>query len=119
MRTIEDIQNIHPTVIFLNESWDYVKKGKLCGLRSTTKEMQLNELQEYQIKYPLIWEKGSSKIALIQFDYYQHETEEGGKLWGYANTAYFKTKTTPQKEFIEIINGVHPGQLGYKLTPIQ
>ena len=119
MRTIKDYQNINNSFITLNENWDYVKNGKLCNLRkSITENEGIDNLQDFQTKYPLIWIKGNKIIAEVQCDYYQNETEEGDKLHGYCHSIIFRSNNVSKTEALNIANGEHPRNLGYNLQPI-
>jgi hypothetical protein len=119
MRTIKDYQNINNSFIVLNENWDYVSKGILKNLRKSVKqETEINNLQDYQIKYPIVWMKGDKTILEVQADYYQHETEEGDKLHGYCTQYYFSSNNVSKTELLQVVNGKHPKNLGYNLQPI-
>ena len=119
MRTIENYQNISNSYVLKNQNWQHVKNGKYQNLQTKINELKnISTLPDYQKKYPIVWIKGDKIIAEIQFDYYQHETEEGHKLGGYCLTNYFRSNNVPYGEFIKIVNGEHPRNLGYNLESI-
>ena len=119
MRTIESYKNISNSYVLKNQNWECVKNGKYQNLKTKINELEnISTLPDYQKKYPIVWIKGDKIIAEVQHNYYQHETEEGEKLHGYCLTNYFKSNNVPQSEFIKIVNGEHPRNLGYNLEPI-
>lgn len=118
IRNIDNCKDIAPNYFEVFESWNYVKDGNLKQFKAKIKENENPKSAPYHYKqYPVNWVKDSSFIFEVQTDYYQAETEEGQKLWGYCRRLIYYTAGN-KYEAAQIAQGTHPVKLGYNLLPL-